>query len=137
MLGLIEIAPRRCSPGPGMHARFGGSLSARFTLPDEPRNLKRVTASTSSVGSARGSTSSRKVRRGSSPDTTTLAGISSPSSSATPTARPFFTITCVTVAFVRISAPAARAAEAIDSLTAPVPPLANPHARNAPSISPM
>ena len=42
-----------------------------------------------------------------------------------------------TGASVRISAPCSRAADAIDSLTAPVPPLAKPQALMAPSISPM
>src|SRR6185436_17957561 len=38
-LGLTEIAPRKCGPRPGMHVKSGNPLSARFTLPDEPRNL--------------------------------------------------------------------------------------------------
>src|SRR5580704_12032341 len=38
-LGEIEIAPRRCAPGPGMALKFGSPSSARFTLPDDPRNL--------------------------------------------------------------------------------------------------
>ena len=42
-----------------------------------------------------------------------------------------------TRALVRISAPASRAADAIACEIAPVPPRANPHERNAPSISPM
>ncbi len=65
------------------------------------------------------------------------ASNSSPFSSATPVARPFFTITFATPAFERISAPNARAELAIASLTLPVPPFANPHARKTPSISPM
>jgi hypothetical protein len=77
------------------------------------------------------------VRRGSRPEATIGAAISSPLSSATPTARPFLTITWATEASVRMVAPCARAAPAIDSLIAPVPPFWNPHARNAPSISPM
>ena len=77
------------------------------------------------------------MRRGSALDNTRLARISSPLASATPVARPFSTSTCATGASVRISAPAARAAAAIASLTEPLPPFANPHARNTPSISPM
>ena len=38
-LGEIEIAPRRCAPSPGRHVKSGKPSSARFTLPDEPRNL--------------------------------------------------------------------------------------------------
>ena len=38
-MGEIEIAPRRCGPGPGRHVKSGRPSSARFTLPDEPRNL--------------------------------------------------------------------------------------------------
>src|SRR6266550_8973887 len=38
-LGEIEIAPRKCAPGPGMQVKFGRRSSARFTLPEEPRNL--------------------------------------------------------------------------------------------------
>ena len=32
------IAPRRCSPRPGRQVRSGSPSSARFTLPDDPRN---------------------------------------------------------------------------------------------------
>ena len=38
-LGEIETAPRKCGPGPGMHLKSGSASSARFTLPDDPRNL--------------------------------------------------------------------------------------------------
>jgi len=55
----------------------------------------------------------------------------------TPPARPPLTITLSTAAFVRISTPSARAEDAIAADTPPVPFLAKPHARNAPSISPM
>ena len=74
---------------------------------------------------------------GSAADITTLAANSSPFSSATPAARPFFTITCFTAALVRISTPSARAELAIAAVTPPVPFLAKPQARKAPSISPM
>jgi hypothetical protein len=56
---------------------------------------------------------------------------------ATPVTSPSFVSTRSTAASVRIVAPKARAAEAIDSLIAPVPPFWNPHARKAPSISPI
>ena len=52
-------------------------------------------------------------------------------------ARPLCTLMWATGASVRISAPDERAAPAIAALTDPLPPLANPQARNAPSISPM
>ena len=84
-----------------------------------------------------GSTSLVNVSRGSSPDTTTLAAISSPLSSATPVAWPSRVRTRSTAAPVRIVAPNAWAARAMLSLMAPVPPFWNPQARNAPSISPM
>ena len=119
------------------HVKSGSPLSARFTLPDEPRNLYCSTPRTRSSGNCARSTSSRNVRRGSRPDTTTGALISSPFARTTPVVRPSFTSTRVTAASVRISAPNERAALAIDSLIAPVPPFWNPQARNAPSISPM
>src|ERR1700676_3439368 len=37
--GEIEIAPRKCAPGRGMHLKSGRASRAMFTLPDEPRNL--------------------------------------------------------------------------------------------------
>ena len=37
--GEIEIAPRRCAPGPGIDLKSGSASSARLTLPEEPRNL--------------------------------------------------------------------------------------------------
>ena len=77
------------------------------------------------------------VRRLSTDESTTSAEISSPDSSATPTARPSRTRIRATGASVRISAPWARAALPIASLMPPVPPFGMPQARNAPSISPM
>jgi hypothetical protein len=38
-LGEIEIAPRRCGPGPGMAVNSGSPSRARFTLPEDPRSL--------------------------------------------------------------------------------------------------
>jgi hypothetical protein len=64
------------------------------------------------------------VRFGSAAVTTTRAAISSPSASATPTARWFRVITRITSAPVRISTPAARAALASASASAPGPPRA-------------
>ena len=60
-----------------------------------------------------------------------------PTRATTPMARPPLTMTRATGASVRISAPSARAALAIASQIPPVPPFGMPHARNAPSISPM
>ena len=77
------------------------------------------------------------VNRGSTLDETTSARISSPFSKTTPVARPFLCSIFAIGALVRISTPASRAASAIEFEIAPVPPRANPHERNAPSISPM
>ena len=93
MLGLIEIAPLRCGPAPGRQVKSGSSPSARFTLADAPRNLKRRMPSTKSSGRCSSPTSPRNVRRGSAFDTTSPARISSPLSSTTPVARPFATST--------------------------------------------
>src|SRR5439155_9287958 len=49
-LGLIENAPRWCRPIPGMQVKLGSASRARFTLPDEPRNLKRLMSETKSAG---------------------------------------------------------------------------------------
>ena len=38
-LGEIEMAPRKCGPDPGRQVKLGRSSSARFTFPDDPRNL--------------------------------------------------------------------------------------------------
>src|SRR5438128_5255174 len=38
-LGDTDTAPRRCGPSPGRQVKFGKASSARFTFPDEPRNL--------------------------------------------------------------------------------------------------
>ncbi len=77
------------------------------------------------------------MRCGSTAETTAAAAISSPLSSTTPVARPLRSAISATGASVRISAPSSRAAAAIASLTAPVPPRARPQERKAPSISPM
>ena len=74
----------------------------------------------SSIGSQ-----SSRVRLGSAADTTSVASTSVPSTSVTPTTRPARERIAVTSASVRISAPAARAAEASASASAPVPPRAN------------
>src|SRR3989449_1029694 len=49
-LGEMEIAPRRCAPGPGKQRNSGRASSARLTLPDEPRNLYRWSSSRNSLG---------------------------------------------------------------------------------------
>src|SRR6266576_5158743 len=77
-LGLIENAPRCWRPMPGMHVKLGSASSARFTLPDEPRNLKRLISPTNSAGRESDSSSWRNVRRGSRLDTMVLARNSSP-----------------------------------------------------------
>ena len=93
-------------------------------------------SSTRSSGSSRGSTSSRKVRRGSSALTTTSAAISVPSASATPVASPSRVSTRSTGASSRISAPNASAARASTWVKPPLPPLWKAHVPNSPSCSP-
>src|SRR5262252_6080276 len=44
-LGEIDKAPRKCAPSPGKHLKSGSPSSARFTFPEEPRNLYRLTSS--------------------------------------------------------------------------------------------
>jgi hypothetical protein len=63
--------------------------------------------------------------------------ISSPFFSTTPQARPSRTTIFATSVSDLISTPAWRAAPAIASEMAPVPPRAKPHDLKAPSISPM
>ncbi len=63
----------RSNDGFFMAVNFGNPSSARFTLPDEPRNLKLSMARTKSGGSSFSSTSLRKLTRGSQPETTVLA----------------------------------------------------------------
>ena len=77
----------------GSAGETGSPSSAKLTFAEMPRNFIRSMFSTRSLGSSRGSTSSRNVRRGSSATTTTGARNSVPSSSATPTARPSLVIT--------------------------------------------
>ena len=121
-------APRRYSVPPGFGVKVGSASRARLTLPELPRNLKRRTWRSNSSGRIPGSRSWRNVRRTSADETTTFAAISSPLSRTTPVARSpdGVSMTRLTPASVRISAPAARAAL-----------LWRPQARNAPSISPM
>ena len=99
--------------------------------------MYRFTSDTNCGSSAPGSIRSTNVRRTSALDSTAPASIASPFSSTTPVARPPCTRTSATGASVLISAPSERAAEAMALLTPPVPPRGMPHARNAPSISPM
>ena len=84
-----------------------------------------------------GSSSLRNVRFESTDESTASASMTSPLSSVTPVVRPPFTSMRATGASVRISTPSESAALAIAFDTPPVPPLGMPHARNAPSISPM
>ena len=69
-------------------------------MPDEPRNLKRRTSASNDGSSEPGSSRFRNVWRESSDDRIESAWISSPDSSATPTARPPLTMTLATGAFV-------------------------------------
>src|SRR2546427_206779 len=112
-LGEMEIAPRRCAPGPGKQRKSGRASSARLTLPDEPRNLYRWSSSRNSLGSCSASIILRKVWCGSTLEEMTWPRISSPLASATPVARPFLTRMRAIGAWVRISTPASRAAAAM------------------------
>jgi len=71
-----------------------------------------------------------RARRESTDERTSDASISSPSSSATPVARPFFTMILAT-ARRRIPAPNARAADAMAFDTPPVPPSDPPRPERA------
>ena len=83
-----------------------------------------------------GSTSVVSSRLGSRPDTTAGAAISSPDASATPVTAPSRVVTATTFGPVRISAPAARAAEASASDSADGPPFANTVSPAAPPSLP-
>ena len=56
--GAAEVLARR----PGRQVKSGSPSSARLTLPDEPRNLKRRTSASKSGSSVPGSRRSRNVR---------------------------------------------------------------------------
>ena len=94
-----------------------------MTLDDVPWKRNRWMVSTRSVGSSRGLTSSRNVRRGSRALTTVVAWYSVPSASATPVARPFFVMTLATGDSSTISAPNDCAARASTWVNPPLPPL--------------
>ncbi len=70
-------------------------------------------------------------------DSTSGAWISSPSSSRTPEARPFFTRICATGAATRMAPPLAWNDAPSALLIAPMPPRANPQAPTVSSMSPM
>ena len=78
---------------------------------------------TKSEGKSFSSNKFKKVNLGSRPEITIFELYSSPFSITTPAAFPFFTITLLTAASVKISAPKCSADLAIAILTAPVPPL--------------
>ena len=80
------------------------------------------TASTKSAGRSPLLISLRKVTLASTPDATRVAWISVPSVNTTPRTAPSRTRIFATSAWVRISAPFSRAAEAIELLMPPMPP---------------
>ena len=86
--GPLEVLHRRpdvreaavlVGPVAERRVRAAAPSSAKLTFADVPWKRKRWIVSTRSVGSSRGSTSSRNVRRGSSAETTTGAWNSVPS----------------------------------------------------------
>jgi hypothetical protein len=84
MLGLIEIAPARWGPTPGVEVKSGSESSERLTLAEEPRILKPLTCFLNSAERHCASIIFKNVRLGSIPETITLASISSPDASTTP-----------------------------------------------------
>ena len=135
--GPMLVKPRNWSPRPGRAGCCGSPSSAKLTLDDVPWKRNRRMVSTRSVGSSRGLTSSRNVRRGSSALTTVVAWYSVPSARATPVARPFFVMTVSTGDSSTISAPNERAARASTWVNPPLPRLWKAHAPNSPSCSPI
>ena len=131
------MPPAMCRPRPGSARNSGRPSRQRLTLPEQPRSRQRETSSTSCTGMEPSGGRATRLGRGARLDSTTDASISAPSSRATPVTWPSRVVSAATVASVRIVAPRARAADAIASATAPVPPLGNAQARKTPSISPM
>src|SRR5438876_9752969 len=86
--GEMEIAPRKCAPGPGMHLKSGSADNAMFTLPEEPRYLKRLTSSRKSLGRCSAPMNLVNVLRGSTLEEITSAWTSSLLASTTPFALP-------------------------------------------------
>src|SRR6202451_1115598 len=123
--GEIEIAPRRCAPGPGMALKLGRASSAMFTLPEDPRYLKRLMSSRKSAGRCSASMNLLKVSLGSTLEEIVSAQISSPLARTTPLALPSLIMIFAMAACVRISTPASRAASPMAFEIAPVPPRAN------------
>ena len=107
-----------------------------MTFAEVPWKRNRSIVSTRSVGSSRGSTSSRNVRRGSRALTTIGAWNSVPSTSATPVARPSRVMTLATGDSSLISTPNDSAARASTLVKPPLPCLWNDQAPISPSCSP-
>src|SRR5437899_279591 len=105
--------------------KCGNSPSARCTLATLPETRKFFMRMAKTGSRFAGSRSWKKVRFGSTPETTASQAISSPSASTTPeTARALVRI-CCTSALVRISAPAALAASPSARENSPSPPRGN------------
>src|SRR5437899_2776611 len=120
---------------PGIAWKSGSSRRARLSLKDEDSNRIRATARANSGGRFSSPTRPRSVRFGSALLRTAVPSTMVPSASSTPTARPFRTRIRRTVELVRMSAPKARAARAIASEIAPIPPRIQPHAPFKPPTS--
>ena len=135
MVGAISTEPVWCSCRlvPGSAVKSGSSDRARLILTTPLRVFQCSMSVTKSSGRFARPTWSRNAVRGCRLVTTTLAVSRWPFSSSTPAARPLLSRIRLTRASVRISAPTARAAFAIASETAPMPPSAKPQLPRWPS----
>src|SRR6266403_2641087 len=103
------IRPERASRKPSVASsdeKVGSPPRARLTLASVPLERKFLMRLAKVGSSCEGSMSRKKVRLGSTPETTASTEISSPSASTTLEMAPSFTRICLTSASVRISAPA-------------------------------
>ena len=123
VVGLLHLVDRRAEarsrrggarPSPGRQVKSGRRSTARLTLPDEPRNLKRRTSCLElRVERARLEQVEERDRRVGRDEDDVGLDLLADSRATTPVARPSRTMIRATGASVRISAPSARAARAI------------------------
>ena len=131
-----RIRPRRSRGSSAAAGKAGRPSSTRLTLATRP-GVRMFDARQRSDGpTATGSTRVVSSRFGSTLATIARAAISSPDARAMPVAGPSEAVTATTSAPVRISPPAARAAEARASTRAPGPPAAKTVSPDAPPSLP-